>query len=132
MATLDLQVVTPYKTVLNENVEMVICPGVVGEFGVLPHHASMLAALKIGKLTYRINGQDKFLFISGGFADIHNNVCRILAESAEKSDEIDRKRAEAAKKRAEDRLAQRNEALDSIRAEVALKRAIKRLEISNL
>lgn len=132
MATLELQVVTPDKTVVKEQAEMVICPGAVGEFGVLPNHAAMLAALKIGRLLYRANGKDQILFISGGFADINKNVCSILAESAERAEDIDKARAEAAKKRAEERLAQKRDDLDELRAEIALKRAIARLEISNM
>ena len=132
MATFELQVVTPDKTVANEQVEMVICPGLVGEFGVMPNHAPMLAALKIGRLIYRANGKDQHLFISGGFADVNNNVCTILAESAERAEDIDEDRAFQAKKRAEERLAQHNGGIDEIRAQVALQRALMRLHIAQL
>ena len=130
MATLRLEVVTPDKTVINTDAEMVICPGVEGEFGVLPHHVSLLSALKIGSLRYRVDGQDKEIFISGGFVDVNNNMCSVLAESAEHAQDIDTARAMAAKERAEERLARREEDLDEIRALIALQKATMRLQIA--
>lgn len=132
MATLRLEVVTPDATVLSEDVEMVMCPGEAGEFGVLPHHVSLLSALKIGPLRYQKNGVFNVLFISGGFADINNNVCSVLAVSAEKAENIDKARAEKAKKRAQERLQRKTEDIDEIRAEAALKRALMRLHISEM
>ncbi|MBQ7738491.1 MAG: F0F1 ATP synthase subunit epsilon [Desulfovibrionaceae bacterium] len=129
MSTLQLEVVTPDKTVVSEAVEMAICPGVVGEFGVLPNHVSLLSALKIGDLRYRVNGKDEHVFISGGFADVNNNVLSVLAESAEKAGDIDEARAKAAKERAEKRLAEKSENLDEARAHAALSRALVRLQI---
>ena len=132
MSTLQLEVVTPDKTVVSEAVEQVICPGVEGEFGVLPQHVSLLSALKIGDLRYRVNGNDEHVFISGGFADVNNNVLSVLAESAEKAKDIDESRALEAKKRAEQRLAEKAEGLDEARAHAALSRAICRLQIARL
>ncbi len=132
MATLRLEVVTPDKTVVSTDAEMVICPGVVGEFGVLPHHVSLLSALKIGNLRYRANGKDEEVFISGGFVDVNNNLCSVLAESAEHARDIDTRRALAAKERAEQRLARREEDLDEVRAQVALQRALMRLQIAGV
>lgn len=130
MATLLLEVVTPDKTVLKEDVEMAICPGSEGEFGVLPNHASLLSSLRMGPLRYRKGDRDDVLFISGGFLDMHANVCSVLAESAEKADDIDKARAQAAKERAERRLAEKKEDLDEARATLALQRAILRLQLS--
>ena len=132
MATLRLEVVTPDKTVVSTDAEMVICPGVVGEFGVLPHHVSLLSALKIGNLRYRANGKDEEVFISGGFVGVNNNICSVLAESAEHARDIDTRRALAAKERAEQRLARREEDLDEVRAQVALQRALMRLQIAGV
>ena len=132
MATLQLQVVTPDKTVVNEEVETVICPGLLGEFGIMPNHAPLLAALKIGRLIYRTKGQDHHLFIGGGFADVHKNICSVLAESAEAAEDIDEARAEAAKKRAQERLSQKSNDLDEVRAEIALERAVMRLHIAQM
>lgn len=132
MATLRLEVVTPDKTVVSTDAEMVICPGVEGEFGVLPHHVSLLSALKIGNLRYRANGKDEDVFISGGFVDVNNNSCSVLAESAEHARDIDTRRAQAARERAEQRLAQRDDDLDEVRAQVALQRALMRLQIAGV
>lgn len=129
MATLRLEVVTPEKTVVSEDVDMVMCPGSEGEFGILPHHVSLLSALKIGLLQYRINGTDEKVFISGGFVDVHADICSVLAETAEKAQDIDEARAKLAKERAEARLAARNDDLDETRAELALQRAVMRLKI---
>ena len=129
MSTLQLEVVTPDKTVVSEAVEMAVCPGVEGEFGVLPQHVSLLSALKIGDLRYRVNGKDEHVFISGGFADVNNNVLSVLAESAEKAKDIDEARAQAAKERAEKRLAEKSDNVDEARAYSALARAIVRLQI---
>lgn len=132
MGTLQLEVVTPDKTVVSAEVEMVVCPGVEGEFGVLPQHVSLLSALKIGDLRYRVNGKDENVFISGGFADVNNNVLSVLAESAELAGDIDTARAQAARERAEKRLIAHDESVDQTRAEAALQRAITRLQVAQL
>ena len=132
VGTLQLEVVTPDKTVVSAEVEMAVCPGVEGEFGVLPQHVSMLSALKIGDLRYRVNGKDENVFISGGFADVNNNVLSVLAESAELATDIDTARAQAAKERAEKRLSAHDDSLDETRAEAALQRAVTRLQVAQL
>ena len=130
MSTLQLEIVTPDRTVVSAETELAVCPGVMGEFGVLPPHVSLLSALKIGSLRYSDNGNDQYVFISGGFADVNNYVLTVLAESAERAEEIDVARAEAAKKRAEERLQQHNDDLDVRRAEAALQRAMERLRLA--
>ncbi|MDR1856763.1 MAG: F0F1 ATP synthase subunit epsilon [Desulfovibrio sp.] len=130
MATLHLDVVTPDRTVVSAEAEMVVCAGVLGEFGVLPNHVSLLSALKIGALRYRVNGKDEYVFVSGGFADVNNNLVTVLAESAEMAADIDTARAEAAKRRAEERLAHRDEKVDATRADAALHRAVMRLNVA--
>lgn len=130
MASLKLEVVTPEKTVVDEEVEMVLCPGSEGEFGVLPHHVSLLSALKIGPIRYRANGKDELIFVSGGFVDVNGDKCSVLAETAEKAENIDQARAQAARERAEQRLANKEASLDETRAEAALQRAIMRLKIA--
>ena len=132
MGTLQLEVVTPDKTVVSGEVEMAVCPGIEGEFGVLPKHVSLLSALKIGGLRYRNGGNDEHVFISGGFADVNNDVLTVLAESAELADSIDTARAMAAKERAEKRIAGHDEKVDMTRAEAALQRAIVRLQLAQL
>ena len=132
MGTLQLEVVTPDKTVVSGEVEMAVCPGIEGEFGVLPKHVSLLSALKIGGLRYRTGGKDEHVFISGGFADVNNDVLTVLAESAELADSIDAARAMAAKERAEKRIASHDEKVDMTRAEASLQRAIVRLQLAQL
>lgn len=129
MATFHLEVVTPDKSLVKEEVEMAICPGTEGEFGILPNHISLLAALRIGALRYRKDGKDYTLFIGGGFVDMHNNKCSVLAESAERTEDIDLARAEEARKRAEIRLNEKKSDVDEIRARIALKKAILRLQL---
>lgn len=129
MAVFTLEVVTPDKTVLKEEVEMAICPGSEGEFGVLPNHAPFLSSLRMGSLRFKKDGKDEAMFISGGFLDMHGNTCSILAESAEKAADIDKARALAAKERAERRLAEKKEDLNEQRAVLALQRAITRLQL---
>lgn len=129
MATLRLDVVTPERTVVGEEVEMVICPGSEGEFGILPHHASLLSALKTGILRYKKGDVFDQVFVHGGFVDVNADKCSVLAEIAEHARDIDEGRALAAKERAERRLLEKKEELDTTRAEIALQKAIIRLQI---
>ena len=130
MSALQLEVVTPDKTIVSTPVVMAVCPGVDAEVGVRKDHISLLSARTIGALRYRTeSNEEKYVFISGGFADVNNNVLTVLAESAEDAKDIDAARAEAAKRRAEERLASNSESVDRTRAEAALSRAITRLSL---
>lgn len=126
--TFKLEVVTPDKKVLSEEVQYAGVPGLEGEFGVLPQHIPFLSALGIGKLQYDKDGQRSSLFVSGGFAEVGFTSLSILAEAAEKTEDIDRARAEQALKRAEKRLAQQEEGVDIVRAKMAMTRALGRLQ----
>lgn len=127
---LFLEVVTPQKAIVSEEVEIVVAPGSDGEFGVLKGHTTFLTSLKIGTLRYKdISGKERYLFINGGFAEVLPDKVTILAESAERRRDIDVQRATKAKERAEKRLAEKRENTDLTRAEVALKRAMHRLKI---
>lgn len=130
--SLQLEVVTPDRQVVSESVEYVSCPGIEGELGILPNHASLLSALKIGAMHYTVNGQTQYIFISGGFADVNDGVLSVLAEAAEHAADIDQARALAAKERAERRLANRDENVDVARAEAALQRALVRLNLVSM
>ena len=130
MSTLQLDVVTPDKRVVSEKVDYVSCPGIEGEFGVLKEHVALLSALKVGALRYDVSGKQQYVFISGGFADVNDNVVTVLAEAAELAEDIDKNRAESARKRAEERLAQRADTVDVTRAEASLHRALIRLNIA--
>ncbi len=126
---LQLEVVTPDKQVVNESVDYVSCPGVDGEFGVLKSHVALLSALKVGVLRFDKDGKQEHVFISGGFADVNDNVVTVLAESAELAKNIDKNRAQKAQQRAEERLAQKQDSMDVARAELALRRALVRQSI---
>ncbi len=127
---LQLEVVTPDKQVVNETVDYVSCPGVEGEFGVLKDHVALLSALKVGVLRYDKDGKHEYIFISGGFADVNDNIITILAESAEVAKDIDKGRAQKAQQRAEERLNKKEEGLDVLRAEVALQKALVRQSLA--
>jgi len=127
MATLKLEIVTPDRKVLSEDVEYVGAPGILGEFGVLPSHVPFLSALGVGNLHYKQDGKAHYVFVAGGFAEVSNNQVTILAEVAEMATEIDVDRAQKAKTRAEERTAKAKEKIDAARNQVALRRAITRI-----
>jgi F-type H+-transporting ATPase subunit epsilon len=130
MAQIHLEVVTPHGQVVNEDVDIVTAPGVEGEFGVLAHHAPFLSAIKTGTLVFKQNKREKFLMVSGGFAEVSNNKVTFLVETAEYGHDVDVDRALQAKERAEKRLARAQahaDDLDRIRAEAALQRAVARI-----
>ncbi|MCR4440680.1 MAG: F0F1 ATP synthase subunit epsilon [Peptococcaceae bacterium] len=128
--TLHLDVVTPDRTILSEEVESLIAPAVEGYMGVLPDHAPMIVGLVPGVFTYRRDNKPRHLAVGGGFMEIARNRVILLADSAERPEEIDRERAAAARERAEKRLKERPPGLDVERAELALKRALARLRVS--
>lgn len=127
--TIKFEVVTPDQLILSEDVDYVGVPGVQGQFGVLSNHIPFLSALAIGSLYYRKDGQVKYLFVSGGFAEVSPDSLTILAESAEKAEDIDLTRAQKAKERAEERVQREKDRIDFARAQVALRRAIERINL---
>ena len=130
---LFLEVVTPQKLVVSEEVEIVVAPGSEGEFGALKGHTTFLTSLKLGTLRYKdVNGKERLLFINGGFAEVLPDKVTILAESAERRSDIDTERATQAKQRAEKRLAAKAADIDLVRAEAALRRAAHRLNVAQL
>ena len=102
--TFRLLLVTPERTLLDEEVDEVTAPGTVGEFGVLPNHTTFLSSLDAGHLVYKQGSQSKLLAVNGGFAEVVDNVMTVLADSAEFADEIDDEAARAALREAEDKL----------------------------
>jgi F-type H+-transporting ATPase subunit epsilon len=127
---LRLEFVTPERAVVHEDVDEVEVPGDSGYFGVLPGHAPMLAALTTGELWYRKGAEKQYAFVAGGFAEVLPDRVAILAQVAEKAEDIDVQRAEASKRRAEGRLAKPGTEMDAERARIALIRALTRLDIS--
>jgi F-type H+-transporting ATPase subunit epsilon len=127
---IDLQIVTPERLLVQEQVDEVEIPGSKGYFGVLPGHTPMLASLAVGELWYR-KGQDKlFLSIAYGFAEVLPDRVTILARLAERAEDIDIERAESARRRAEERLAQSKSDVDYERARTALSKSLMRLQVS--
>ena len=128
---LQLQIVSADRSLVNERVDEVEIPGAGGYFGVLPGHAPLLALLGAGELWYRIGQNKVYLVIAFGFAEVLPDRVTILAQIAERADEIDVARAEAAKRRAEDRLASPHPDMDFERARVALMKALIRLQVAS-
>jgi F-type H+-transporting ATPase subunit epsilon len=132
MARIRCEIVTPERTVFEEDVDMVVAPGIEGQLGVLPHHAPLMTALTYGELIIHREGQeDEFIAIGGGFMEVGPDHVTILADSAERADEIDEERADAARRSAEETMAQkRREDVDLARAEAALRRSLIRLKVA--
>ena len=127
-----LDVVTPEKVVVSEEAQITACPGSLGEFGVLIGHTPFLTTLKTGVVRYTdADGNERFVFVSGGFAEALPDKVTVLAESAERRREIEIERAKAALDRAQKRLAEdrSREDIDFARAQAALERAITRIRL---
>ena len=127
---LQLQIVSADRSLVNETVDEVEIPGSDGYFGVLPGHTPLLAVLQVGELWYRQGQEKHYLSIALGFAEVLPDRVTILAQIAEKADEIDPARAEAAKKRAEERLARATVDMDAERARIALLKSLVRLQVA--
>jgi len=131
--SIELIIVTPERQLLRESVVEVTLPGADGQLGVLPGHAPLITELGIGELSYRAKvGGEATMAIISGFAEVLGDRVTILAETAERPDEIDVARAEQAKKRAEERLAAAasNPEIDWSRAAVALQRSLIRIQVA--
>jgi F-type H+-transporting ATPase subunit epsilon len=130
---LRLTIVTPQRRLYFEDVDMVIAPGIDGPLGILPHHTPLLTALTCGELQVQHGGEEESFAISGGFMEVQPGGVTVQAHTAERAEEIDPERAEAARRRAEARLNDRAQAnVDFARAEAALRRALTRLEVAKL
>jgi F-type H+-transporting ATPase subunit epsilon len=129
---LILEIVTPEKRVFEGPVDEVTVPGAEGQFGVLKGHTAFLSSLGIGELSFTQGGKKTSYAVNTGFAEVAAGRVNILAETAERSDMIDKERAQKAKERAEARMAKaaREEAVDFMRARASLFRALTRLKIA--
>jgi len=127
---IKIEVVTAERLVYSDSVDMVIAPGTEGEVGILPHHTPLMTLLKPGELIIKKGSEETELAVTGGFLEIRPDRIIVLADAAERADEIDEARAEAAKKRAQERLAQPIPEIDKAHAEAALRRALVRLEVA--
>ena len=129
-----LEIVTPEKQVVNDEAEIVMSTGVLGEFGVLINHTPFMTSLKLGTIHYKdSSGQERFVFVSGGFAEALPDKVTVLAESAERRQDIDMERAKSAMERAQNRLAATDDdAIDFARAKAALERALNRVRLAEM
>ena len=126
---LELEIVAPDQRVLAAEVDEVVLPGTEGYLGVRPGHAPLLTALQVGEISYRQDGRQHLLAVSGGFAEIQRDRVTVLATSSEPAERIDVERARTALERAQGRLAAQPEELERRRADMALKRATNRIHI---
>lgn len=130
VSTITVSVVTPDGPVLEDDFEMVVCKAESGELGILPGHIPMVAPLEISAVRLKRGNEQEKLAVSGGFVEVRPDKVTILAQAAERAEDIDVHRARLAKERAEKRLQSKQENIDLMRAELALKRAINRLKVS--
>jgi F-type H+-transporting ATPase subunit epsilon len=127
---LRLEFVTPERAIVHEDVDEVGIPGEDGHFGVLPGHAPLLATLAAGEMWYRVKGEIKYIFVAGGFVEVVPDRVSVLAQVAERAEEIDTQRAEASKRRATERLTKAAADVDFERARIAMLRAIARMQVA--
>lgn len=130
MKTVKVNIVTPDYPVYDADIEMVSVRAESGDLGILPGHIPTVAPLKIGAVRLKKDGQTELAAVSGGFLEVRPDQVTILAQAAETAESIDKERALAAKKRAEDRLNKRSDDTDIRRAELALQRAVNRLDVA--
>ncbi len=126
---LTLDIVTPYGHVFTDEVDEIIASGSEGEFGVLPDHVPFLTTIKIGMLTYKKGSETGHFFVNWGYAEVGPDKVTILADSAEKSEDIDIERAKAQMERSEARL-KKEEEIDEARAKAAIERGLMRVQVA--
>jgi F-type H+-transporting ATPase subunit epsilon len=128
--TIKLEIVTPEKYVVNQEVQIVMAPGTLGEFGILPNHTPFLSSLEIGRVHFRdLKDNEHTVFITGGFSEAMPDRVTILAETAELQGKIDLERAKASYQRAQERLASSDKDVDRARAKAAMERAVARIKL---
>lgn len=128
---MSLRIITPEATLMQGiKTDAVVVPVPEGQLGILYNHAPMVSSLGLGVLRYKQGAQTKKIAVNGGFLELSNNQITILADTAEEAESIDIARAKEAKDRAERRLRERDAKMDRVRAEAALRRAINRLRIA--
>jgi F-type H+-transporting ATPase subunit epsilon len=128
---LNLEILTPERKVLSEEVEEVVVPGLDGEMGILPHHTQLISQLQTGVLTYRQGTEKRSVHVSGGFVEVLPDHVAVLSDVAERPEEIDLERARKARERAEKRLASNGDDVDFRREELRLQRAMIRIQLAS-
>ena len=124
-----LEIITAERQVYGEEVDMVIAPGIDGQLGILPHHAPLMTVLQPGEITIRKGGSDDYLAVTGGFLEVLGNRVSILADAAERSDEIDEERAQEAMRRAQETITGQPAEMELGRAVASMRRAQMRLDL---
>ncbi len=130
MAKLRLEIVTAERTVYSDDVDEVVAPGAEGELGILPHHAPLLTLLQPGELRVKRDNEEIPMAIGGGFMEVRPDKVIVLADAAERADEIDEERAAAARQRAAESLLHRGDTSDLAAAAAALRRSQVRLKVA--
>jgi len=130
MPKIRLEIITAERVVYSEDVDIVVAPGIQGQLGILAHHAPLMTMLQPGELMVRRNNEEESMFVSGGFLEVRGDKVVVLADVAERADEIDIARAEAAKRRAEEGIDQHPTHVDHTRAQAALLRSMMRLRVA--
>lgn len=129
--TLKLEIITPECVTVSDESTSIVLNAIDGYLGIWPNHAPLIAGLRPGALHYETSTGEKYVFVSGGFVEVSDNIVSIIAPAAELAGDIDVARAEAAKKRAEERLQNKADGLDVARAQAALARALGRINTVN-
>ncbi len=131
MATIHLDIVTVERPVVSEDVDYISAPGIDGVLGILPRHEPLLTALTYGELRYKKGDKESSFAIGGGFMEVRPDKVTVLADSADQAEEIDEARAEEARKRAQELLAQKPESdVEAARLEMAIRRAELQLRVA--
>ena len=130
MSSIRLDIVTAEGAVYSDEVDVVVAPGVEGQLGILPHHAPLMTTLQVGELRVRKGKEEFSLAISGGFLEVRPDRIIVLADAAERAEEIDIARAEEAKRRAQEQLSRHPPEVDAARAEASLRRSLARLKVA--
>ncbi len=130
MSSIRLDIVTAERLVFSEDVDVVVAPGVEGQLGILPHHSPLMTMLQPGELRVRKGEEEFSLAISGGFLEVRPDRVIVLADTAERAEEINIVRAEEAKRRAQEELGRRIPEVDAAQVEAALRRSLIRLKVA--
>jgi F-type H+-transporting ATPase subunit epsilon len=126
---MQLEIITAEQQVYNDEVELVVAPGIEGELGILAHHAPLMTALQTGEIMIRKDGEETYLAVTGGFLEVMGNKVTILADACERSDEINEERAQIAVDRARERMANQGTDMQLERAVASVRRAQVRLNV---
>ncbi len=130
--TMHVDVVTAERKLYSGEADAVQAPGLEGQLGILPRHAALLTTLSPGALSIKLAGAEETIFVSGGFLEVSNNNVTVLADAAEHAEDIDQARAEEARRRAQERLAQTQSNVERAQLQAQLQRAINRLRVAEL